>query len=292
MAEPDTIVAEPVVEPSAEPTSIVNPDGTFTEDWSKKYGDENQAHLSRYKDIDSLVNSHINTKKKFGKNPDSLIEMPTDTSSDEVKAAWRKANGVPDTLEEYEYKLSDEMAVKLGPLNDEKMSSFREFANEQGLNKGQFTSLLDFYHNMLSAQADKGYEAFDKQRAETAEAAKAELRKQPGWQSEAEYKDKIDTAQLIMDKYDLAAGVKDLNLQNSPQMVIGLNKIADSMSEDTLKGLKTTSVVTNANLKSQVNDIREQMNKIQKENPVNFKVNAKYKELLERKHELYKQYPA
>jgi len=280
---------EPIVaEPIAEPTSVVNADGSFAENWSEKYGEENQAHLSRYKDIDSLVNSHISTKKKFGKNPDTMIEMPTETSSDEVKEAWRKANGVPDNLDSYEYTMPDDLAIKLGPLDDTKMGAFKEFANKQGWSAKQFADTLDFYHNNMAGDIDTFGEALTEQQNAASQAGMAELKKD--WLSDTD--NRIRRAQLVMEKYGGVDAVEELNLQNSPTLIRFLDNIAGSMSEDTLKGVGAASVVTASNIKSQINDLRIEMDKIRTDNPVNYKANSKYKELTERKHVLYKQFPS
>ncbi len=260
--------------------SVVTADGSFTENWSEKYGADNQAHLSRYKDFDSLVNSTISTKKKFGKNPDSLVEIPSETSSDDVRAAFRKAKGVPDNLDAYEYKLSDEMAIKLGPLQDDKMSAIRKFAQEElELSPGKFTKLLDFYHQSTSDDIDAFGISNNEQLQKAQEEGKAQLRTLPGWQSEQEYTDKVRIAQSVMEKYDLVGAIDELALQNSPKLLVGLNNIADSMSEDTLKGLRASPDNMVANTKTQIAEIRSRMDVIIKENPSNFKGNVEFKDL-------------
>ncbi len=274
------------------PVSVVNADGSFAEKWSEKYGEDNQAHLSRYKDFDSLVNSHIATKKKFGKNPDTLVEIPTDTSSDEVKAAFRKARGVPDSTDAYEYKMSDEMALKLGPLDDTKMTAFRDFAHKQEWSPKQFADALDFYHTNIASDIDAGNISFNEQKAAAGDACKAELRKQTGWQTEEEFKRKQDMANSIIRKYGGEDAVASFNAENSPQMVKFLNNVAESFSEAQMKSLAGTPTSTSGDIKAKVAEIREQMDKIVAANPVNFKINAQYKELEERKHHLYKQMPA
>jgi hypothetical protein len=273
-------------------TSVVNTDGSFAENWSEKYGTENQAHLSRYKDFDSLVNSHINTKKKLGKDPNTLVEIPNENSSDEVRAAFRKANGVPDNVDAYEYTLSDELAVKLGPLDDNRMAKIRQFAHEElGLSAAKFTKLLDFYHNDLSEGIDEFGATTEAQRTADAIAGKAELRKLPGWQSDEEYNAKVQRAQMVMEKYDFLDFVAENNLQNSPKLLIALNKVADSMSEDTLKGLKAAPGLSADNINSQIADLRSQQDEIRKENPINFKSDPKFKNIETRLKGLYQQKP-
>ena len=270
----------------AEPTSPVNADGSFTENWHAKYGEKNKATLSRFKTLDDFVNSDVSLRSKYGKNPDSMVEIPSETSSDDVKAAWSKAHNVP---EAYEYELSDEMAVKLGPLQDDKMTALREFGKSKNWSQQDFKDVLDFYHNSVAGDIDAFGEQTTKQQAEAAEAGKAELRKTDGWRTDAEYNAKVQRCQSIVDKYGGREAISEANLQNSPAMLKFLDNFAESMSEDTLKGFVASSATNAANIDSQISDVRLQMDAAMKANPVNFKNDAKFKELEQRKKALYKQ---
>ncbi len=274
-------------------TGYVGSDGTFNEGWtSREEFKGDAATLERFKNVPDLAKSYISARNKLGKNPDSLIEIPNDTSSDEVKAAWRTAKGVPENLEGYEYNLSDDHAVKLGPLDDGKMAAFREFANSQDLSPSQFKAALDFYHTNMAGDIDAGGVAFNEKQTADSAAAKVELQKLPGWQTEAEYTAKIEIAQSVLDKYGLAAGIEDLGLQNSPQMIEGLNNIANAMSEDTLKGLKGDTGISAENINSQIAEIRNQQAAIREKDNVNFKSNPAFKELENRLKGLYQKKPA
>ena len=273
------------------PQSVVKEDGSFTENWHEKYGKDNEAHLSRYKTFDSLVNSHIDTKKKFGKDPNTLVEIPTEHSSDEVRTAWSKARGRPDTNDLYEYALSDEMAIKLGPVNDKKMAAFREFAHKQDWNQKEFKEALDFYHANISDDIDAFDISYKEEKAADATACKTELRKKEGWRSEEEFNSKVQRAQSVMEKYGGVDVVADLNLENEPKLLVFLDNIAESMSEDTLKGLAPSSGTTKANIKTRIAENREQMDTIMKKDKVNYRNNPKFRELDKRNIELYKQMP-
>lgn len=279
--------------------SVVNADGTFAEKWSEKYGEENQPHLSRYKDFDSFVESHISQRKKFSKDPSTLVEIPTGTSSDEVKAAFRKARGVPDSVDAYEYKLSDELAVKLGPLDDKKMLAFKEFAHKQEWSPTQFKDALDFYHANIATDIDTSNISFNELQKAAYDRGMAILKR--------EYRDGIEDKILLANAISRKYGeisVKNENgemvnpleelykespeLKKSPWLTMIFNNIANAMSESTLKGL-APSAPTSGDLQAKITEIRDQMDKIMKENPANFKANLTYKELVERKRALYEQ---
>ena len=287
---PDTIT-EPVTAPT-EPQSVVNKDGSFAENWHEKYGEENEAHLLRYKNFDSLVKSTIDTKRKLGKDPNTLVEIPTEHSSDEVRTAWSKARGRPDTNDLYEYALSDEQAVKLGPLDDKKMAAFREFAHKQDWNQAEFKEVLDFYHANVAGDIEAFDISFNEKKESDAEAVKFELRTKERWRTEKEYEYKVLRANSVMRKYGGEEAVAEFNAENSPKMAMFLDNIAVAMSEDTLKGLGSSSGTTTANIKTRIAENREQMDTIMKEDRVNYRNNPKFRELDKRNIELYKQMPA
>ena len=184
------------------------------------------------------------------------------------------------------------MAVKLGALDEDRMSKLRDFAKSKNWSPSDFKDILDFYHSDLSEGIDSFGEVDNERRAAAGIAAKEELRKIPGWQTEAEYTDKVRIAQSVMEKYELIDSVEELNLQNSPKLVVGLNKIADSMSEDTLKGLGAPSGDTLDNINTQIADLRNQQNVIRQAAPVNFKSDAKFKDIEKRLKGLYQKKPA
>ena len=271
-----------------EPVSVVNADGNFAENWTERFDEADREHLSRYKTFDEFGKAHMSLTRKYKKDPDTMVEIPRAGSSDEVKAAWRKAGGVPDAVDAYEYKLSDELAVKLGPLKDDKMAAIREFAHKElELTPTKFTKLLDFYHTNIAGDIDAADISFNEQKVSDAAASKVELRTKDGWRSEEEYKAKVLRANAVMRKYGGEEAVEEFNAQNSPKMAVFLDNIAESMSEDTLKDLGPSIGSTRANIDSQITEIRGQMDVIIKENPSNFRGNIKFKELMTRKSELY-----
>ena len=274
------------------PQAVMDAEGKFSENWYEKYGEENSAHLSRYKDFDSLVKAQIATKRKLGKDPDTLVEIPTESSSDEVKAAFRKAVGVGESLDDYDYVMPDELAEKLEPINDERLSAFKKFAFEElEISPAKFKKLLNYYHYDIANMIDKGDAIFEEKKAADIDKAEKELRKQPGWQSDKEYKDKILLANSVLRRFGGKEAVEAFNAENSPLMVRFLANVAGAFSESTLKDGGAPDSST-GNIKEQINKVRERMTAIQKENPFNFKANPEFKELKQRKTELYKKLSA
>ena len=113
-------------------TGYVGVDGTFADGWTgREEFKANAETLGRFKSVPELAKGYMEARTKIGKDPNSLAEIPTETSSDEIKAAWGKANGKPDTVDGYEYNYSDDFAAKLGPIDETKMSAIKEFAHKE-----------------------------------------------------------------------------------------------------------------------------------------------------------------
>lgn len=265
---------------------FVSPDGALADGWAgRDEFKENEATLSRYKNVTDLANSLIATKTKYGKNPDVMVEVPSDTSSDEVKSAWRKARGVPDSTDDYKYEMSDDLTVKLGPLDDKKLIAFRDFAHKQDWSPKQFKDALDFYHTNIATDIDSYDVTFNEQLKEAQEKGTVELKKL--WLGD--YDTKVLRANAILRKYGGEEAVASFSAENSPLMAQFLEKIAESMSETQLTSLTGAPSIVAGDLKAKIAEVREQMDTIVKDNPINFAINAQYKELTERKRNLYKQ---
>lgn len=284
-------------------TGYVGTDGTLNDGWAGR--DEfkaNEATLSRYKTVGSLAKGLIDTKSKLGKDPDLLVEIPTDTSSDEVKVAWRKARGVPDSVDGYEYALSDEMAVKIGPLDDKKMVAFRDFAHKQDWSPAQFRDALDFYHTNISGDIDLGQVAFEEQKKAAFDKGTAILNRE--WLDETTTR--TAAAQEFLQKYgeievkgengDMVNPLEMLftespELKTSPWLTMIADNMAQAMSEDTLKGRSTTGGLSLEGINTQITDLRSEQGIIRDANPVNFKSDAKFKDIERRLKLLYQKRP-
>ena len=269
---------------------LVSPDGTFAENWTEQLGEGFEEHaptLSRFKNVKDLSKSYAEARSKLGHDPEHLVQIPKDDSPDEVKAAFHKAHGKPEKEDGYEYKLPDDISAKI-KIDDEKMAGFRKLSHGLNLNQKQHEGLLNFYFKDIADTQDKYKMLMAEQEKEDAEKGKAELRKKYGNGTE----EKILRANAVMRKFGGDEAVAAFNAQNSPLMTEFLDNIASAMSEDTLKGLGAATDSSASAIKSQVAKIREEMTKIEKENPGTYRGNPKYKDLIGQKHELYKRMPA
>lgn len=95
---PDTPSTPPAGDVGTPPASVTPPASTPpVADWRAGLPEEIRADksLESFKDVAALAQSYIATKKMVGTRTE--IRPPTKDSTPEQVAAWRKANGVPDT---------------------------------------------------------------------------------------------------------------------------------------------------------------------------------------------------
>jgi len=255
------------------PASIVNPDGTFAENWTNNLGDELKSEvptLSRFKNVKDLSKSYIDARKKLGRNPEDLIVIPKDDSSDEVKAAFYKARGWPDSPDKYEYELSKEMKERLGSDVDPKlMTDVRKFAHEKlHLNQSEFKEMLDYYHNFMAGQADKGNGELDEFVEQRRLDGVVILKKEFG----VGLNERTLRAEGLMDKYGSKV-IKDADgtektliqkleeeipaIKTSPYMRMIFDAVAETLSEDTLKGVGRITTPTTTDIDSKIAELRQ-----------------------------------
>ncbi len=284
---------------------FVGSDGVFTENWaSGESFKENEATLSRYKNVTDLANGHVELRKKFDKNPDTLVEIPSETSNDDVRAAWSKANGVPETVDGYEYSYSDDFATKLGPLDDARMSKAREFAHKElGLSNAKFQKLLDFYHTNISSDADAFKTELDESTDQRFEVGTAILKGQ--WLDGTD--DRTAAALAHLQKYgeievkgadgEMVNPLEKLfeeapQLKQSPWLAMIMDNMVSKMGEANRKGGGSDGPLSLDSINSQITDIRNQQKTIRDANPVNFKGDPQFKDLEGRLKVLYQKKPA
>ncbi len=283
---------------------FVGTDGTFTEGWTGR--DEFKDHadtLSRYKTVGELAKGHVELRKKFNKNPDTMVEIPSETSDDAVRAAWSKAHGRPETQDLYEYTLSDEHVTKIGPLDDGKMAAFKEFGHKKNWSQQDFKDVLDFYHTNVATDVDAFGASLEEQKQAAFDAGTAILKGQ--WLDGTD--DRTAAASAHLQKYgeievkgadgEMINPLEKLfeeapQLKQSPWLTMIMDNMAQKMGEAGRKGGGDTGALSLDGINSQISGIRAQQSVIREKNPVNFKGDPEFKRLEESLKVLYQKKPA
>lgn len=279
---------------------FVSGDGTFNEGWTDGEAFKADADtLGRYKTVGELAKGHMELRKKFSKNPDTMVEIPSDTSGDDVRAAWAKANGVPETADGYEYDYSDDFATKLGPVGDERMAAAKEFSHKElGLSPAKFQKLLDFYHTNIVADTDAFSAELKESTDQRFEAGMAVLEAQ--WLEGTEERTAAALAHLqkygeieVKDKDGKMVNPLEMlfaenpTLKQSPWLTMIMDNMASKMGEAGRKGGGGDGPLSLDSINSQIDSINDRQAAIKTESPVNFKNNQEFKRNDEKLKVLY-----
>jgi len=262
---------------SGQETSIVNPDGSFAENWYEKYDKADHPTLSRFKNFDDYVTSDMSMRRKFGKDPDKLYEIPGEEASDEDRVAFHRARGVPDKAEDYKYERSKDLSDNID-TDDEKVAAFAQIAKKHNLTPTQFNGIVNGYLGLV----DKDITAFDQiqedKQQKAKEDAEAALKKEMG----NAYDERVARANLLLRKYKGNEMVAELGLENNPAMIRFLDAIAEDMSEDRIKGLVSTSTPSPT-------AIQDEIDKLKAHDAFTDRKHPEHKKVLTQLTELYKQ---
>lgn len=79
----------------------INEDGSFRQGWYQRFPEEMQVPLAKYKSVEDLAKGHANAQALIGRKG---IFLPTEKSTPEEVAEFRKAIGVPDSPDGYHIK--------------------------------------------------------------------------------------------------------------------------------------------------------------------------------------------
>jgi hypothetical protein len=174
---------------------------------------------------DDLANAYLETMGKVkdyeGKLANSIPKL-SDKSTEEERAAYFKAIGMPDKPEEYEMQLPE------GTVADPKfIEGFTKMAFDNGFSKPQVASLTAWYtQNMKDTQA-----TVEKSLKVRQEKAVNELKDEWG----GEYDAKLDAANKAVARIvddDTYEYMKGYGLTNDSKMVKFFHRLSEVISED------------------------------------------------------------
>jgi hypothetical protein len=167
-----------------------------------------EASLASFKDVNGLAKSYVNLSKMLG----ASIRIPSEDASDEAKKefyskissvpgvvklpdpankeevdGFYKALGRPDSPDNYDIKLSDDIPPEL--IDQNLLNGFRQKAYETGMNSAQVQAALDFYNQRQMEEL----EAATKER----EVNKDVLKKMWG----ADFNTRLESAKRMFEAY-------------------------------------------------------------------------------------------
>lgn len=224
--------SQPAAETNTQPSAgWVNPDGTFGEGWTNNLPEDSAAYkdtLSKYKSVPDMAKALANANALIGKK----LGVPGEKSTPEEVAAFRKAMGVPDTLDDY--KFAPDALPEGMTWNDDFAKPFAEIAHKHNVPPGAMKALANQFAHYEKVKLESLQSTFDKQRTE----AVGTLQKEWG----NEFDKNIGLAKQ-------AAKIAGVNANShgfsDPEVVRGFVRMAQMMSEDKMgRGMQSAEMMT------------------------------------------------
>jgi hypothetical protein len=153
--------------PSAPSYTYVDNEGKFVDGWLEKAGFKDDPTLSTITSLPLLAKAFKETKGLVGKK----LAVPSETSTPEEVAAWRKVTGAPETPEAYGSLMPEGFQKELWDAGLEK--EFTALAHKHHLPLAAVKEIAAFQANGTKAIYEREVAAVQKQ----LETGKAELQK-------------------------------------------------------------------------------------------------------------------
>jgi len=221
---------------------FVNDDGTFREGWLERLPEgfeETKATLASFRDLPSMVKTLHHQRQMLGKKANA-VAIPTEKSSPEEVAEFRKRMGVPETADGY--KIKPEKLPEGIEWNDELARPYLEVAHKYHIPEAALRELAaaDVQRESLRSQTMAAMAEKELQEGERV------LRRTYG----QDYERKIERAVQAARKVGLdphSPGLRD------PNVVKALVRLSELVSED--RALSGTSAIAMQTGRARVMDI-------------------------------------
>ena len=239
--------------PKEETPKEETPKEDAPKDWREGITDSEAKKIAeRYQSLDELAKAQLELRQKLSK----AVFVPGEKATDEEKAAFNKALGVPEDINDYALDLPKDFDQEVLTTDEAKQSleSFAKIAQAAGVSKDAFKAITGEYFRQIDA-AQKATIDADKQFAkETEEALKEEWGK--GFNKEKEYANR-GAEWVFGDDFNDFTNLKtsdDRLVGDHPLLLKALNKIGRAISEDVVPAISASP--------EDVDTLREQLDKL------------------------------
>jgi len=219
---------EPAQEPAEEPAQEQE-----AADWRTSIEDEDlRKHAERFQNIEDLVRANVDSRKLLSK----AIIPPRKNAKEEDIAAYRKATGVPDRIEDYPFDVPEGVEPELfeADVVKDRLKVVAEAAHAANVSSEGFKAIIDAYFASEVAQMEEQKKADEKFAEESVAVNKDKWG--PNYDRELEYAKRglefaPDEDLEALREIKLA---DDKFLMDHPAMVRYMNKVGRAMSEDSV----------------------------------------------------------
>lgn len=247
-----TTAPAPAPEPAAKDEPKADPSPS---DWRASISDaELRSVADRYSSPADLAKAHRELRQQLS----TRVAVPGENASEEDKAAFRKALGVPEKVEDYGDVLPENLPDELKPdeAGTERLNAFVAKMHEASFTPAQVKAAVSTYFEMVQQDMD-AMRAADKRFAEESEAA---LRREwPGEEFERNKAFASRAAQEFFGKdFEAAKQMQTSDgrfLLDNPTLLKALAKIGREMGEDRIG--PSLSDGDRATLRESISDVRQ-----------------------------------
>jgi hypothetical protein len=205
------------------PVPLISDDLTFRDGWQETLTEEHRAEAAKFKTLPDLIKSYRHWQTIASGKLDGMVKVPGEGATPEEVAAFNRARGVPDKLEDYGITKPEGEMAKL--WNEDQVNTFLKEAHTMGLNKEQAAKLVQYQltqqHAVASAEEAEGRK-FMEEREATIKAAF-------GNRTDTEMND----ARRLMLTIDPTFKLEDMSFLPA-NLVIGLAGFAKKLNPDTM----------------------------------------------------------
>jgi len=238
--QPDTASTPPPAsgQPPAAPSPVtggwINQDGTFTPDWTGRLPEDMRGEsesLKKYGNVTDLARGMINAQRLIGKKG---VILPTEKSTPEEIAEYRKAVGVPDTADGYGVK--PETLPDGVEWSDDLAKPFLAIAHKHNVSKAALKELVTAHAQMEGMRTQTAVQMAQAEAQQKFETGIKEL--QQSWGRE------FDTNRQKVAQLAAYAGIPvDSPGFSDPNMAKLIYRLSKDFSEDRLVaiGKQTTT---------------------------------------------------
>ena len=199
-------------------TGYVKDDGSFSEGWIDKLPDEvadYKSSIKNFKSVPDLVKALGNANALIGKK----LGVPSEKSSPEEVAAFRRSLGVPDSIDEY--KFAPDALPEGMTWDDNNVKNYAEIAHKHNIPPAAMKALVTEHAKMEHFKMQGMQAQIEKQHVEAVNTLKKE------WGGE--FDKNIGLAKQ-------AAKIAGVNANSQgfadPEVVRGFVRLSQMMSED------------------------------------------------------------
>ncbi len=128
--------------------------------------------VGRYGSINGMARALMEAKRTISKGASAYSDTLPDDATDEQKAEWRKARGVPDSPDKYDLKLE---GFEWGEADQKDVQSFAERMHAKHVPAGVVKEALQHFADVQTARAQEQAVAASQYRDQTIKALKQEM---------------------------------------------------------------------------------------------------------------------